>query len=183
MKKFNLLTIITFIIILATTSCSETENIDNNKINTIEAKGFITFDLKSKKVYKTNDTKSKSNENQHSIKHIFTFDSQIHSFNSEDELESYLSENSNKVYGEYEIFIDEELAYSVQIIKGEKFNEQIFESSIANKTTGCSFAAVKACAIDRIHSQNWYDMTLCVLEGFGCVTHYYATCTVDLCLS
>jgi len=185
MKKFNVLTFITLITIIAITSCSETENIENNKINSIEAKGLINFDLKSKKVYvvENSDAKSKSSVNQHSIKHLFTFDSQMKSFDSEDELKSYLSENPNKVYGEYEVFIDEELAYSVQIIKGEKFNEQIFESSIANKSIGCTFAQVKACAIDRIRSQNWYDMTLCIIEGLGCVAHYYATCAVDLCFS
>jgi hypothetical protein len=134
-------------------------------------------------VFKTNDTKLKSNENQHSIKHIFTFDSQIQSFNSEDELKSYLLENPNKVNGKYEVFIDDEIAYSVQIINGEKLNAVIFESSTANKTAGCSFAEVKACAIERIHNQNWFDMTLCVIAGFDCVVEKYASCTVDLCLS
>ena len=158
-------------------SCEETDITNSHKL---EAKGFVNFDLNSKRVSLINDTKS--NENQHSINHVLTFDSQIHSFNSQEEYESFLLENLNELNGKYEVFIDNEIIYSVQIINGEKFDEIIYESS-SNRSLSCTFAEVRACAVERIHNQNVFDMTLCIIEGFGCVVNHYMSCATDLCIN
>ena len=154
----------TVILTLALFSCSEEQGIP--KINSIKTEGIVNFDLSSKRAIKVMNFESKSttNENQHSISHVFTGNSKMKSFDNEDELKKYLKESPDKTYGKYEIFIDNEIAYSVEIVKGEKFNEEIFESSSSNKTasSSCTFAEVKACAIKRIHDKNWFDMALCI---------------------
>ena len=177
MKKLRKLFLLLLACLVLFQSCDETDITTSHKL---EAKGVVNFDLNSKQLSLTNI--NKSNENQHSINHILTFDSQIHSFNSQEEYESFLLENINELNGMYEVFIDNEIVYSVQIVNGEKIDAIIYESS-SNRSLSCTFAEVKACAVERIHNQNVWDMTFCILEGFGCVVDHYGSCAVDLCFN
>jgi len=168
-------------------SCNKEENLTTDRISSIEITGQLAFNKKTKKAYIVDNlSKLKSNDvTSHSIKHVFTFNEKSQTFSSGEELRLYLSENQSKVNGKYEIFIDNIKEYSVQIVNGKKVNQKIlinkFNKSL--KVNECSFKNVKACAIKKIHDQNWFDMTKCILAGFGCVAEKYATCTVDLCLS
>lgn len=176
-------------------ACSKQENEDLNSVSSIKVKGIVAFNTKTKKSYvqETNDivneeqTKKSFNEDYdiHSIKSSFTCDKQMPAFSTEKELKSYLLKNRTKTNGVFEFYIDNELAYSVQIINGEKFNEKIVDiSKTKNLKTAkyaCSYAGIRACAIDGIHNQNWYEMVLCVGEGLGCVADWYINCTIDNC--
>lgn len=191
MKKtiYALLVLLTSIGIFI--SCSKQEDEDVNKVNTFELKGTVAYNLKTKKISVSEgiDTEIKNTARQNeevyyqTVKYLFTCDKSMPTFYSQEELENYLLNNSSKTNGIFELIIDNEIAYKVQIINGEKFNEEIFNTSegIQNKAYPCTYKGIKQCAIDSIHAQNWYEMALCIGEGLGCVSHYYIVCMVDNC--
>lgn len=175
-------------------ACSKQENEDLNNTSSLKVEGIIAFNTKTKKTYvkeindlvSTEIAKKSFNKDYdiHSIKASFKCDKQMPSFTNEKDLKSYLLENRTKTNGVFEFYIDDDLIYSVQIIKGEKFNEKIIENSTPKNLAAkypCSYAGVRACVHEGIHNQNWYEMTLCVLEGLGCVTEWYINCTIDNC--
>lgn len=175
-------------------ACSKQENEDLNNKSSLKVEGIVAFNTKTKKSYvkETNDIvgeeKAKKSFNKdydiHSIKSSFKCDEQMPSFATEKELKSYLLENRTKTNGLFEFYVDDELVYSVQIIKGEKFNEKIIATTKTRNLTAkypCSYAGVRACAVEGIHNQNWYQMTKCVLMGFECVAEWYLNCTIDNC--
>jgi hypothetical protein len=176
-------------------ACSKQENEDLNKISSLKVEGIVAFNAKTKMTFikETNNTlsseKAKENLNKdyviHSVKSLFKCDKQMPSFETEKELKSYLLENRTKTNGIFEFYIDEELVYSVQIRKGEKINEKIIANTaklnLSAKEYPCSYAGVKACAVEGIHNQNWFQMTQCVLEGLACVAEWYINCTIDNC--
>lgn len=175
-------------------ACSKQENEDLNNTTSLKVEGIVAFNTKTKKSYiketdeiiSTEEAKEGFNKDYdiHSIKSSFKCDEKMPSFASEKELKSYLLNNRTKTNGIFEFYVDNELVYSVQIIKGEKVNEKITETIKTRNLTAkypCSYAGVRACAIDGIHNQNWYQMTKCVLSGFECVAEWYLTCTIDNC--
>lgn len=172
-------------------SCSTQENENVEKVNSFELKGTVAYNLKSKKISfsegydKENISLLRQNEEVYyqTVKYLFTCDRSMPTFYSQAELEDYLLNNSSKTNGIFELILDDEIAYRVQIINGEKFNEEIFATSegVSSKVYPCTYRGIKACAIDGIHNQNWFQMTQCVLEGFGCVAEWYLNCTIDNC--
>jgi hypothetical protein len=82
----------------------------------------------------------------------------------------------------FDIYIDGIKEYSCTIVNGEKIKDKDY-NSLKNEARElkCTFQEVKDCAKKRIREQNWYDMTKCILAGFGCVVEKYASCAVDLC--
>jgi hypothetical protein len=195
MRKFIYATLAVLITSAIFIACSKQENEDLNSVSLLKVEGIVAFNIKTKKSYvqETNDIvsaeKAKKSFNEeydiHSIKSSFKCDEQMPSFATEKELKSYLLKNRTKTNGVFEFYIDNELVYSVQIIKGEKFNEKITGTTktrnLAAKEYPCSYAGVRACAVEGIHNQNWFQMTQCVLEGFACVAEWYLNCTIDNC--
>tara|TARA_R110002072_G_scaffold129809_3_gene268414 strand:- start:9059 stop:9571 length:513 start_codon:yes stop_codon:yes gene_type:complete len=169
---------------LITISSCVNDDTNVNQVKSFKTEGYIAINLKNKSVKITGKENLKNEEDIYyqKINHSFVSNEKMSFFNSEDDLKSFLLNNTQEVYGTYELIIDDEIVYRTQIEKGVKINEEISLSSDFNNTEDCNYQDIRKCAVDGIHNQNWYDMTLCVLEGFGCVTHWYATCTVDLCL-
>jgi hypothetical protein len=154
----------------------------DQSIYKVEVDGNLIFDNSTQKITISKNEDLGNQIERHHIKHIFYyFDSPI-SFINDDELKIYMINNQKKINGSLEIFIDNVLIYESQIENGIRKHETKHLSTI-EKSEECTFEAVKACAIERIHNQNWFDMTLCILAGFDCVVEKYASCTVDLCLS
>jgi hypothetical protein len=177
-------------------ACSKQENEDLNNVSSLTVEGIVAFNTKTKKTYtkEINDIvstkKAKESFNNdydiHSIKSSFTCDKQMPAFSNKKELKTFLLENRKKTNGFFEFYIDDELVYSVQIIKGEKINEKIISNAKLNGTIPeqdypCTYAGIRACAVNGIHSQNWYEMTKCVLTGFECVAEWYLNCAIDNC--
>lgn len=190
MKKTFYAVLILLISISILFSCSRQENENIEKVNSFELKGSVAYNLKTKKIsVKEGYEKDESNllrQNEEvyyqTVKYVFTCDKSMPTFYSQEELEDYLLNNSSKTNGIFELILDEEIAYRVQIINGEKFNEEIFNTSEGTQEKyTCSYRGIKQCAIDGIHNQNWFQMTQCVLEGFGCVAEWYLNCTIDNC--
>jgi hypothetical protein len=177
-------------------ACSKLENEDLNNTSSFKVEGIVAFNTKTKKTYvkETNDlvstekAKEKFNKDYdiHLIKWSFICDKTMPAFANEKELKSYLLKNTKKTNGVFEFYIDNELVYSVKIIKGEKFNEKIIMGTkktlnLTSKDYPCTYAGVRACAVEGIHNQNWFQMTQCVLEGVACVAEWYINCTIDNC--
>ena len=195
MKKIIYATLVLLITSTIFIACSKQENEDLNSTSTIIVEGIVAFNTTTKKssVKETNDLvgaeKAKESFNKdfdiHSIKSSFKCDEKMPSFANEKELKSYLLKNRTKTNGVFEFYIDNELEYSVQIIKGEKFNEKITETkktiNLTAKKYPCSYTGVRACAFEGIHNQNWFQVTQCVLEEFACVAEWYLNCTIDNC--
>lgn len=195
MRKIIYATLVLLITSTIFFACSKQENEDLNNTSSLKVEGIVAFNTKTKKSYvkETNDLvgteKAKESFNKdydiHSIKSSFKCDEKMPSFASEKELKSYLLNNRTKTNGVFEFYVDNELVYSVQIIKGEKFNEKITGTTttrnLKTKEYPCTYAGVRACAVEGIHNQNWYQMALCIAEGFGCVADWYINCTIDNC--
>jgi len=195
MRKIIYATLVLLITSAIFFACSKQENEDLNNTSSLKVEGIVAFNTKTKKSYvkETNNQvsaeKAKESFNKeydiHSIKASFKCDEKMPSFATEKELKSYLLKNKTKTNGVFEFFVDNELVYSVQIKNGEKLNEKIIETTAKMNLTAkeypCSYAGVRACAIDGIHNQNWYEMALCIAEGFGCVADWYINCTINNC--
>jgi hypothetical protein len=116
-------------------ACSKQENEDLNNTTSLKVEGIVAFNTKTKKSYiketneivSTEEAKKGFNKDYdiHSIKSSFKCDEKMPSFASEKELKSYLLNNRTKTSGIFEFYVDNELVYSVQIIKGEKINEKL----------------------------------------------------------
>lgn len=196
MKKLEpiSLALICFISTILFVACSKQENEISSTTNSLKVEGIIAFNTKTKKTYlkeinntigieKTKESFSKDYE-IHLIKSSFKCNNDMPYFTTEKELKSYLIENNLKTNGVFELYIDNELVYSTQIKKGKKINEVFTETAKTLNLTAkypCSYAGIKACAIEGIHNQNWYQMALCISEGFGCVAEWYLNCTIDNC--
>lgn len=195
MKKMiyaSLVLLFTSVIFMA---CAKQENDELSNTSSVKVEGIIAFNTNTKKSYvkETNDMvsveKAKESFNEdydiHSIMSSFKCDKNMPTFATEKELKSYLLKNKTKTNGVFEFFVDNELVYSVQIKNGEKWNEKIIETTAKMNLTAkeypCSYAGIRACAIDGIHNQNWYQMAVCITEGFGCVAEWYLICTIDNC--
>lgn len=150
----------------------------------ITGEKLVNFNLSSKSFYIVKDANAilKDGDEQHSIKFKFTFDEKMGSFTSESELIRFLENNKADTYGKFELFVDNNLEYSVTIEKGIKVKEELFTDEF-NKSVPkpCSFEGLRRCAANRIRDQNWFDMTVCVLEGFDCFAIHYASCFADNC--
>lgn len=67
----------------------------------------------------------------------------MQSFSSESELKTFLANNPNETYGKYEVFIDDELEYSVNIVEGIKVNEELFKIEMTLTHSPCSFEGLR----------------------------------------
>lgn len=151
-----------------------------SQVNSLTNKGIVSINLKTKEV-KEVIVKTENQDIVYStISLIFKCDKQMQSFSSEKELKDYISKNPLRTSGTLELYVDNEITYSVQIIDGVKTNEHTFNSSTEKKYP-CTYQGIRQCAIDGIHDQNWFQMTTCVIEGFDCVVQFYINCTIDNC--
>ncbi len=149
----------------------------------ITGEKLVNFNLKLKTYSVVNDAGAtlSADEEQHYIKYKFTFDEKMASFTSESELLKFLESNKADTYGKLELYVDNNLEYSVTIEKGIKVKEENFISDFSKAYPPCSFEGLRRCAANRIRDQNWFDMTACVLSGFSCFATHYASCFADNC--
>lgn len=108
------------------------------------------------------------------------------SFKSTEEANDFITNFPGKVYGEFDVFIDNELVASTTINKGIQTSSRMYLGQVSPNPSDtdaypCTFKGIKKCAIDRIHALNWYDRFLCICAGIGCVQNMYISCTIDNC--
>lgn len=171
-------------------SCTSHEDDSYEDTKSYMVEGKVAYDTVKKKLLikdTEKDSKSLSSKiedtlNYTKLKYSFVCDQSMPKFKTQKEFELFIVENPNKTNGVFDFYIDDELMYSVKIRNGQK-DKVLFLYSFTEtaKQYPCTYPGIKACAIDRIHNQNWYDMALCIAEGLHCVIHNYASCAIDNC--
>jgi hypothetical protein len=175
-----------FVLLVGSTlfiACSKQENENSGQISSIKVEGIVGYDSKTKKVFakeineKNDLSYARENDSVYyeTVSYLFTCDSSMPTFSSQEELELYLVENPTITNGVFELIIDDVIVYRVQIINGEKHNEEILVSTEETSKYPCTYAGIRACAVDTIHGYNWWDMVGCISAGFGCVVNAYGS--------
>ena len=185
--------IIAFAFIITLLSCSSDENQTKNEgISTLSIEKTLKINTETGNVNSSNKgsfkTKSltSSTDFYQEVKMNFICDPKMGTFQNEEELENFLINYPKKTNGICELYIDNQMVYKVEVIDGTKNGGIILLTPPRKDDENlgdypCTYHGIKACAIDRIHAQNWYDMALCIAEGLGCVGHHYISCAVDNC--
>ena len=185
----SLALLITSVIFIA---CSQQEIQNSEKRVSLKVEGMIMFDTKTHKITSQEFKSDREKNNAMTLKNGKHEDFHIlrTTFTAKNKSSITAKSKSSKIAvvplsvsdGFYEMYLDEDLIYSVEVANGIIITEDVPESAAyLSRPYPCTFQGIKSCAIKRIHSQDWSDMYLCVASGFDCVVHYYATCAIDLC--
>ena len=169
MKKFVL-------IIIATSLFG---NFCSAQVSVLSVKGVVAIDVKNKSVKEVASVGNNSDVIYNNVNLTFMCGREMPKFQTTDELRDFLKNSPSKVNGIVELIIDDEMIFSIEIVNGVQKSPNI--SNLANGSYPCTYPGIKKCAIERIKALNWFDKTLCILEGFGCVVNNYASCMVDNC--
>jgi hypothetical protein len=171
-------------------SCSEEENEFSENVKKFELVHTVGINLTSGQVFGVDGideslfAAARTNDSVYyqKVQYIFTCDASMPRFSTQKELEQFLVEHPSETTGSFELIIDDKLAYRVKVTNGVKHHPEFFETEpTLDGKYPCTYKGIKACAIDGIHSQNWFQMTQCVIEGLGCVIEWYINCTIDNC--
>lgn len=191
MKKFTHFLVVVGVFSLLSISCSkQDEEIKNQELISFETEHEFLIDLSTNEVFSVGsndkDYLKSPNLEKHTLKFVFEPSATMPNFESEKELQSFLLNKMTETNGSFRFFLDNKLIYKGQVIDGKKTNaEGVTGLSTKNfskyKEYPCSYAGVRQCAIDGIDNQNWYEMSICVIEGLGCVAEWYLNCTIDNC--
>lgn len=117
----------------------------------------------------------------HFMKYSITPTSEMPKFSSEEDFLYFIKDNINHVDVKLEYYLDGSLINQTDIEKGVIIKSEDFNNSSKGKKYPCTYLGIRECAINGIHSQNWFQMTQCVLEGVGCVIEWYVNCAIDNC--
>lgn len=149
------------------------------QVNSISNEGIISINFKTKEVKQVSVVGNESDTFYNKVNLTFKCDESMQSFKSQTELVDYISNNSSKVNGIIYYSVDEEIIFTADVIDGVLKNGEII-NKVKDKYP-CSYRGIRQCAIDTIHSYNWYDMWVCVAAGLGCVIDAYGSCFADHC--
>ena len=179
--KLSIITITTLILSsIIFISCLENDNV--NYTNELKTSGILLFDKNSKKFSsKTNNKSEKTSE--HHVELSFISENPIPEFDSSEELQNYFEMNSSDINGTILLKIDGEIAYESIVVNGQKtkISKNKNQNSLRSKSYPCTFDGLSKCTQDRIDDMNWFDTTLCIIEGFVCVATNFISCGVDNC--
>lgn len=156
-------------------------NLSYSQVNSTSIKGIISVDLKNKLVKEVSEISKNEDIVYSTVNLVFKCSDKMQTFSTEKELKEFISKEPTKVNGTVELFVDNELVFTTQIVDGEKTKEEVFNSLSTDKKYPCTYKGIRQCAIDGIHSQNWFEMATCIAEGFNCVVVFYINCTIDNC--
>ncbi|TXD45729.1 hypothetical protein [Polaribacter sp. IC073] len=178
--KLSILTITTFILSsIILISCSE--NDDVNYTNELKTSGTLIFDKGNNKFSLKSNKNKLENTSEHTAELSFISENPIPEFDTNEGLENYLKTNSSNINGTILLKIDEEIVYESIIVNGEKMNSTENDKLYLKKEYPCNYEGIRQCTRDRIDDLNWFDTTLCIIEGFACVANNFVSCGVDNC--
>ncbi len=155
-------------------------NLKSTVFNSILVEGIISINLKTKEIKVVPKVLNEEGIYYDRIKYKFECAPGMPTFSSDEELKSFLREQNAKSSGSFELLINDVSRYRAVMTNGVITDVKppvIF----SNKKYPCTLDGIRDCAIDRIHAQNGFDMTVCIIEGLTCVALKYGSCAYDNC--
>ncbi|MFC6269228.1 hypothetical protein [Frigoriflavimonas asaccharolytica] len=163
----------------------------NSKENTLTYNGLIIFDKTTKETKAVNlknspvpDITILAQENPNLQYHLMKSEVELLGivpiFNNDEEFTDYIVENKSVINANVTLYLDHEVINIVQITNGG-ISQIVSSGGSEDSDYPCTYDGIRTCVDEGIHDQNWYQMVLCISEGFGCVVEWYINCTIDNC--
>lgn len=179
-KKFSILfsaiTIISVFIVIA--SCSSESVNDNEEYVYSSGKISLNEYLNSSDNYY--QSRNSSNEDI-IIETVFVSNIEIPENLDDEDLTSFLVENSNILEGEFTFIMNDEVAYVSTINDSQETASRVSNSNINFRINGdCSYEGIRQCTIAKIDALSDFQKVVCAFRR-GCVLVKIGECISENC--
>lgn len=184
MKKIKVtqLSILAVILLITTTlilSCDTESSSENNEYVYTTGKLSLNEYLNSNNNYESRN----SNSEDIIIEAIFVSNIQIPENLEDDELNTFLEENSNSIEGTYTFKMNEEIIYSSEFTNGIETVSSVIntnQTNVLNRSGDCSYEGVRQCTIAKIDALSDFQKVVCAFRR-GCVLIKVGQCIAENC--